>query len=98
MSDISRIGAVLRLEEIVRIPGREASNLPLGTPLDARVAEAVEGGRWILEIGDRRVSAQAATPLAPGDRLQVVASQSGSTIELRILASAPRLDPVQYAI
>src|SRR5262245_54185774 len=95
--DISRTtGTVLRLEPAIG-PSAQVSGLPLGTPLAAVVDGPAGDGGWVIDVAGRQLVARTMMALAPGDRLDVVATRSGSSIELHVLQAAARFDDTQYA-
>jgi hypothetical protein len=96
--DTSRVGAAsLRVWRAAS--GRSATaEIPLGQPLAVRVSAALGGGRWLVEIAGREFAAESALALAPGARLDVIASRSGPQLELRVIGGGARFDELRFAL
>jgi hypothetical protein len=88
--------AVLQIDA-TGVDRRGLPAIPLGRPLAATVTAALTGGRWMLEIEGRGVAVKSAVEMTVGEQVLLVASRTPAGINLRMLASAARLDPAQYA-
>lgn len=73
------------------VKGSRLLGLKLGVPLRAVVEGTTENG-WLLRVGGYRFEARSSRSLLRGERLNVVASRSGSGIFLRVVEKTSGLE------